>query len=351
MSNTKNITFARNNSIDLFRYICALMVVIIHSTFWKDMGVFGDFLGNVFPRLAVPFFFLVTGYFFIGNILKGKNVLVKNLKHILIVYSLWSILYYGMDFLYGVVLNHGSVLDFLKVIPLSFLITGSTMHFWYFPALMISLCLVALFNKLKIMRLLVPVSILLYLIGCICGAYYRLFQDVPVISGFVASEWFNAIRRIFFMGFPFVSAGYILQMVKEKPFKKYLPFVWIGSLVVFLAEIYLVRYTEIAVSVIITPGLYLLTLATVLMLINKPLPGLEKTAETARTVANVTYYSHPFIIQLFAIASSIVEIKIPNILVIASTVIATFLAGLLLHCILKKSKNKTIKAVVKLIVG
>ena len=50
----------RNNSIDLFRYLCAVLVVIIHSSFWRQWGTFGYFLGEILTRIAVPFFFAVT---------------------------------------------------------------------------------------------------------------------------------------------------------------------------------------------------------------------------------------------------------------------------------------------------
>lgn len=353
MDVSENRTVNRNNSIDLFRYVAALMVVLIHSHFWSEWGVVGDFIGNILPRIAVPFFFAVTGYFYIGGILSDKKVFLKNFKHILLVYGVWSIIYYAVAFLYDVIFSHGSVVEFVKEIPLSFFISGSTQHFWYFPALVISLVLVELFRKLKLMKLLIPISIVFYLIGCLGTSYYSLGNAIPVFSDIINADWFNILRRILFMGFPFVSAGFLLRKLQDKvsEYKNILLLGWIVAALFFLAEIYIIRYFSVAISVMITLGLYPLLILTMLLLLDNPLPKYSKQASACRVIANVTYYSHPLIIQLFAIVSSLSGIKLPNLLVIACTVVITFLAGVLFNIILKKTDNKVIKGIVRAFVG
>ena len=155
------------------------------------------------------------------------------------------------------------------------------------------------------------------------------------------------------MGFPFVSSGLLLRKLQDKlgDCKKWLYFSWVVVAIVFIVEIYLVRYFSIAVSVTITLGLYPLLILTMLILLNNPLDRYSECAGIFRTIANVTYYAHPLLIQLFAIASSILDIKIPNLLVIACTVALTFIVGVVFSIILKRTGNRAIKNIVKVFVG
>ena len=85
MNNQTDNLQVRNNSIDLFRYLCAILVVIIHSPFWRDWGNFGIFIGDVFTRIAVPFFFATSGYFYIKKLIYGSTAFLKQLIHILLI--------------------------------------------------------------------------------------------------------------------------------------------------------------------------------------------------------------------------------------------------------------------------
>ena len=65
MSRSKNKT--HNNSIDIFRLLCAVMVVAIHTAPFSDIsGPLGDLCTNLLPRIAVPYFFATAGYFYIS---------------------------------------------------------------------------------------------------------------------------------------------------------------------------------------------------------------------------------------------------------------------------------------------
>lgn len=58
----------RNCSIDLFRYVCAIMVVAIHTNPFTDVDAeLGYIFTQIVPRIGVPFFFAVAGYFYIAK--------------------------------------------------------------------------------------------------------------------------------------------------------------------------------------------------------------------------------------------------------------------------------------------
>lgn len=63
----------RNNSIDIFRLICSIMVLMIHIHPFEEINskiVF--FLANIFPWIAVPFFFCVSEYYY-NQIINSDN--------------------------------------------------------------------------------------------------------------------------------------------------------------------------------------------------------------------------------------------------------------------------------------
>lgn len=64
----------RNNSIDIFRYLCAVMVIAIHTHPFSEVNEeLGYLCTQVLPRIAVPFFFAIAGYFYIQKIEKNQN--------------------------------------------------------------------------------------------------------------------------------------------------------------------------------------------------------------------------------------------------------------------------------------
>lgn len=55
----------RNNSIDIFRYIAAVLVIAHHTDVLADVHpMLSYLLSQVLPRISVPFFFAVSGYFY-----------------------------------------------------------------------------------------------------------------------------------------------------------------------------------------------------------------------------------------------------------------------------------------------
>ena len=59
------VLIKRYNSIDVFRLVCAIMIVSIHTQPLSDINSFaGYFASGIITRFAVPYFFVVSGYFY-----------------------------------------------------------------------------------------------------------------------------------------------------------------------------------------------------------------------------------------------------------------------------------------------
>ena len=141
----------RNNSIDIFRYVCALMVVAIHAHPFCELGVNADFFfSTLLPRIAVPFFFAASGYFYIKKLESGaERCFSQYLKRIVTTYALWSVIYFIFTFCKG---GYSALKWFAVSSVYNFFVKGSYYHFWFFPALIISVCLITVFYKMNLKK-------------------------------------------------------------------------------------------------------------------------------------------------------------------------------------------------------
>jgi len=205
----------RNCSLDIFRYVCALLVVAIHVHPLMDINYStGYFATQVIPRIAVPFFFAVSGYYFI-NSLYNNNSMSKILKKFFIIYMIWSIIYLSATF-FDLIIKSMPLTIITKKIMLKFFITGSFYHLWFFPALFFAMISVFISYKLKLMKILFIFSVIFYCIGCLGCSWYVFGNKILFISHIVNLPYFNLIRRILFMGLPFFMIGYLLFFLKIK---------------------------------------------------------------------------------------------------------------------------------------
>lgn len=321
----------RNASIDLFRYICSVMVVIIHTSPLSEYNPqISYFLTNIFPRIAVPFFFSVSGYFYIKKLEAGTARFLPYISRLVTVYGIWSCLYFGISFLEW---GHSSLRTFLISCPTQFFITGSSEHFWFFPALILSVSLVTLIYKLRLQKLLLPMSLLCYALGCFSCAYYTVFSELALFRPLFAWTHFNTLRRILLMGFPFFSSGLAtirLEKCWQNRRRTVIP-VYIAALVLWAGEILIAGRMQLYRSFILTFGLYFLVLAVMQVLLEYPLPGFQKVSDKARAIANFTYYAHPFFLTCLTYSSYLITgSDMPSTPRFLLCIVMTFVCGNLL---------------------
>ena len=70
----QNAVRGRNNSIDIFRYVCAALVVCTHVKAIADFSEVGNYFFNqIASRITVLYFFAVAGYYYIAGLEKGEK--------------------------------------------------------------------------------------------------------------------------------------------------------------------------------------------------------------------------------------------------------------------------------------
>ncbi|HEX5352480.1 MAG TPA: acyltransferase [Rhodanobacteraceae bacterium] len=176
----------RNATIDLFRLIAIFGVIIVHTdpvTSKVFTGV-ADRLANLMitgaGRLAVPFFFVVSGYFFGGKIRDGASPLPLFTRYawrLLRIWLLWSLIYLLLPLRLGQWFHHGwwpSVVrqfGHMAAHPLLIVCVGGKDHLWFLMALVMALAIAAVCERLRARALFYGLAVSLYLLGLVAGLY------------------------------------------------------------------------------------------------------------------------------------------------------------------------------------
>ncbi|MHB8065134.1 MAG: acyltransferase family protein, partial [Ruminiclostridium sp.] len=92
--------------LDYFRIIAALLIVAIHTYPLASISQAADFIfTHIFARIAVPFFFMTTGFFllpkYIEDINMRKHLFVGFLKKTCILYGIAILLYLPVNIYTG----------------------------------------------------------------------------------------------------------------------------------------------------------------------------------------------------------------------------------------------------------
>ena len=134
----------RNVNIDLLKLIACILIVGMHSIKPK-LGAL-NYCISIFSTVAIPCFFMVSGY-----LQFGKNVItsyiIRKITKIVIVCLSWELLHSLAEF---VVLGEwGGIRNILSSLILDFIQQGLFFHFWFLGAMIILYCLLPILQKCK----------------------------------------------------------------------------------------------------------------------------------------------------------------------------------------------------------
>lgn len=165
----------RTGGFDWFRLPAALLVAAVHTGPLLSLSTeANDLLTDVLARLAVPFFFAVTGYFLLPRRTE-RGVLARFLKKTALLYGLSTLLYLPVLAYSGYFQPEG--LPGLLARDLIF--DGTFYHLWYFPAVLLGTLLCPLFlGKLGARGAAVLCGVL-YGLGLLGDSYYALTAALP----------------------------------------------------------------------------------------------------------------------------------------------------------------------------
>ncbi len=169
-----------SGALDAFRLIAAVLVITIHTSPLESYNASADFfLTRILARIAVPFFFMVTGQFIAADFFtsSGTGKFVKEIKKLCFLYGIAILLYLPL----GIYAGYYKNLTFYGVIRM-LLFDGTFYHLWYFPACIVGLLIVYGLSRFLPLRGVTVIAGILYLFGLLGDSYYGLAEQIPLIK-------------------------------------------------------------------------------------------------------------------------------------------------------------------------
>ena len=219
------------------KMIMALVVVIIHTTLWPLGGL---------TRVAVPFFFIVSGFFLFGKLetkeTDEKAVIRQWIARILKMYLIWTAIYLPFT-VYGFIQDGLSVKESLLVFGRNLFFVGQNFMswpLWYLLAMIWGGVILYILRAFK-----VPVWGFL-LAGLLVYAVPRFLGDNPLFA-----KVFRNAENPVFTGPLYLAIGGALRSWRVR-----LP--WWGAALLCVAAYVALQFTEYAVP-FMAVGLFLLS--------------------------------------------------------------------------------------------
>lgn len=192
----------RNHSIDALKFVCAVLVVLLHVN-----TPFSEYYLSI-TRCAVPCFFIISGYMIYRE--NGiEQSLKRSIKNIFVI-VIWSSILYGIvKFIYAFRYDNFSFLSWKSLIYLIFFNENPfSFHLWYLNAYLYTLFIILMCHRLNILKwgyFLIPI---LLFIDLIFGKYSLL------IFGEVYDYLF--LRNFLFVGIPYFMIGFVIKQYNDK---------------------------------------------------------------------------------------------------------------------------------------
>lgn len=332
--------------IDYFKFVAAFLVIAIHTSPLATFTGNGDFiLTRIIARVAVPFYFMASGFFLISRYAYNTNKLREFLKKMAVIYGISVLIYIPLN-----VYNHYfSVEHLLPNLIKDIFFDGTMYHLWYLPASMFG-AIIAWFLVRKVgFERALGITILLYVVGVFGDSYYGVVCNIPTIQRIYTNmfELFDYTRNGFFFAPVFFVMGGMIADKADRGSKKISVMGLSISAVLMLAEGMVLHTLDLqrhdSMYFALLPCMYFL-----FILLVQP-KGQRK--EVFRTMALAIYIIHPMVIVAVRLVAKILRSQtllvenslIHYLAVCIVSVVISFLFAKVLH----KMKGKRNTACVK----
>lgn len=334
--------------IDVFKLIAAVLVVLLHTV--ETSNYYACAIKEVFTRLAVPFFFIASGFFFQKGLEKAQSkvsYIKKYEKNILKIFFVWTVVMYSPFVVYSYITNNvgESSLRIVGMLIRRIFIIGPG-PYWYlvtlfWSSLFIYFCYVKKKENFLFIAIMVGFCMQI-LYSCFRGAFSKIFifeMFFKVIYGIFSWEY-----NFLMYGIPFMGIGYFFSKKKIHMSKKKASILLIIATLFSMVEYSLPRIipsafwinNRIFLAFIVQAIAYFLIAESMAFKISK------KRSLSIRQLSSFIYFSH--VILLYEILNRILDnfttlptyepiMILPKFLIIIGACIVLFLP-------IKKINNK-----------
>lgn len=298
---TKNESYS---GIDYFRFIAALLIIAIHTSPLSSFSETGNFIfTRIVSRVAVPFFFMTSGFFLISRYTCNAEKLEAFIKKTTLIYGVAILLYIPINVYNGYFKMDNLLPNIIKDIVFD----GTLYHLWYLPASIIGAAIAwYLVKKLNYPKALMVASVL-YLIGLFGDSYYGITEKISCLNSlytyiFQVTDYTR--NGIFFAPIFFILGGFIADNRPQITFgKSFLGFAI--SLALMLGEAMILHHFDLqrhdSMYVFLLPCMYFLFIV-ILHFKGKRLVSL-------RTASLIIYIIHPMMIVVIRLFSKLLHIQ------------------------------------------
>lgn len=281
------------SSIDIMKFFMSICVVAIHTRPFVEIDneIFQDFY-EVIVRIAVPFFFISSGYLLFGklkypycntqSLKKVKSSIIRTLK----IYCIWTFVYMPIT-IYDYCTNGKSIVDNIKHFSQGLFFLGEHLNswpLWYLLSAFYGLGIIYVLLKRKMNPKHVFVcSFVLYILGDVL--------DLLVSYKDIMPKWIDIVLQIYIdtflkgritQGVFFISCGMMLCTMKIRLTKMYYYLFVLGCVI----------YSFFEMNIMKSLGLALYSNLFFIILLNW---GGERTfryGEYFRIASKVIYFTH-----------------------------------------------------------
>lgn len=344
------------NGINFMKFICSILVIAIHTNPFNGISKeINFFIVNILSRIAVPLFFICSGYFLYDKLSINddefrKYKVLKYISNLIDIYFLWTFIYLIFNFKsYFIDLGYikGSIIFFRN-----FIFIGTQFHLWYLIALFTSVFIILYMIKKWKYIFTIILSIGMYL-GLLCiGPYYGLIHNnyiKSIIDGcsyILGTPW-----NSFLMGFPFVVIGisinkYSLYDRVVKPLRIFIiTFIGYSIEVIILNKLSISRTSSVSILLLISVSTIFIWLINTENKISS-YKLLEKYSDLFRELSLLIYLLHGLFLILFPKLYGALGISNFKNLSIINFILVT-MSSILISYYMIKSKSTLIKFIRK----
>ncbi len=326
--------------IDIFRLIAAVLVITNHTSPLLDYSSSANFvLTSLLSRLAVPFFFMTTGFFLIRDVERDNDRLKSFVKKSVIIYAIAIIVCLPLQIYKG----DFSIRPLLPSIIKNLFFNGTLYHLWYLPASIIGGIIAWYLVRKFGYKLAFCISIPLYLIGLFGNGYYGIIRSVPFIKAlydeiFVIMD--STQNGIFFAPLFIIIGAYIFSRSDKLPGRTASLIGLILSLSAMIAEGFILRENKLQLH----DSMYLLLPAASFFIFTFLVTFRGKRLRRARDVSLIVYIIHPVFIVALRFASDILGLEKffidTEIITFTTVTVTSFAFAFVCTCLLSKLPGK-----------
>lgn len=290
-------------TLDKARLISACLIIMVHTMPLASInGKTSFLLSEVFCRIAVPLFLMITGYYIMKKSLKDKKVLIDYTKRVLIYYVISIIIYIPINIYNGVF----SSLTFLGLLK-ELLITGTFYHLWYFPALILGIWITYLIVKSMKNKKSAIVFFILFVIGLFGDSYYGISEKIDLtknIYNFIFNI-FNYTRNGLFFVPIFIYLGYIMKDKKLNISKMQNLIFIVISIILMILEGLTLYYLKLQRH----DSMYIMLIPTMIFIFNLIIQNKNENNRELRNISTMIYILHPIFIIVVRGVAKVVHLE------------------------------------------